>query len=237
MHSRPSPSPRSADAPLPWTAVLTLKAQYDINEAGRQLEAHHALSATRAFAAAARLGADDAFVLGGYSQLGTPNAHAVVVGLDGTLRKGDADPALTPLISVFSALFRHKPDVQAGIYTQSPASTSFALAHRPIPIVYSAFLYQGIQGEVPISGPHPFNPVDAASTSSIPALLLRNQGLLAWGRDLPAIARFIISLEENAEFLIHAETLGGAHPLPGNAFDIVQNRPRSQAPKRSQPAA
>ena len=54
---------------------------------------------------------------------------------------------------------------------------------------------------------------------TIPALLLGNHGLLAFGRDALYAAMVIISMEEAAELTLDARILGGEKPLPADALE------------------
>src|SRR6266851_3808766 len=53
----------------------------------------------------------------------------------------------------------------------------------------------------------------------VPAVLLANHGLLAFGRDPLAAAMVIIAMEEAAEMTLRARTIGGEQPFPAGALE------------------
>jgi len=54
---------------------------------------------------------------------------------------------------------------------------------------------------------------------TVPAVLLANHGLLAFGRDPLAAAMVIIAMEEAAEMTLRARTIGGEQPFPAGALE------------------
>ncbi len=104
---------QSADEFVPLSDFAE-KARYDINEAGRFLHEHGALSPNRSFNAGVRLPGEDKFVLGGFTPRGEEMAPAAVIGFDGTYYQGKVKKNHLELLEVYASVFRERPHVNAG---------------------------------------------------------------------------------------------------------------------------
>jgi L-ribulose-5-phosphate 4-epimerase len=150
-----------------------------------------------------------------------------VVTFDGDLVEGAIEPGAREIVGMHACVYRERDDVHAVIHTHSPRATSFALAHKPLPVVYEAFLRFGITEEIPVAEWAPRGSSESVANivaqlqrhSTIPAVLLGNHGLLAFSRDALAAAQLIVIMEEAAELLLDANTLGGAKPFPADALE------------------
>jgi L-fuculose-phosphate aldolase len=113
------------------------------------------------------------------------------------------------------------------MHTHSPQVTSFALAHKPLPCVYEAFLRFGIVEDVPVADWAPrgsresvTNIIDQMTKHpSVPAVLLGNHGLLAFSANPQMTAQLIVIMEEAAELTLAAEALGGPKAFPADALE------------------
>jgi len=151
----------------------------------------------------------------------------VVVTFDGEVVEGAIEAVAREIVGMHAGVYRERPDVQAVIHTHSPRATSFAVANKPLPVVYEAFLRFGMVEDIPVAEWAPRGSAEAVANireqlrlhPGIPALLLGNHGLLAFGADPAAAAQIIIIMEEAAELFLDAQTLGGAHPFPPDALD------------------
>lgn len=151
----------------------------------------------------------------------------VVVTFDGDLVDGGIEPAAREIVGMHAGVYRERPDVNAVIHTHSPRATSFAIANKPLPVVYEAFLRFGILEDVPVAPWAPRGSVESVANiaeqlrahPNVPAVLLGNHGVLAFGRTPAAAAHIIIIMEEAAELLLDAEKLGGAQPFPPDALE------------------
>lgn len=163
---------------------------------------------------------------GGHIHQLTPEQF-VVVTFDGEVVEGAIEAVAREIVGMHAGVYRERPDVQAVIHTHSPRATSFAVANKPLPVVYEAFLRFGIVEDIPVAEWAPRGSAEAVANireqlrlhPGIPALLLGNHGLLAFGAAPAAAAQIIIIMEEAAELLLDAQTLGGAHPFPPDALD------------------
>ena len=150
----------------------------------------------------------------------------VVVSFDGETLDGSIEPAAREIVGMHAGVYRERANVNAVIHTHSPRATSFAIANKPLPVVYEAFLRFGILEEIPVAPWAPRgSPESVANIAAqlrqhpnVPAILLGNHGLLAFGRDAAAAAHLIIIMEEAAQLLLDAEKLGGAQPFPADAL-------------------
>jgi L-ribulose-5-phosphate 4-epimerase len=149
------------------------------------------------------------------------------VTFDGEAVEGEIEPVAREIVGMHACVYREREDVGAVIHTHSPRATSFALAHTPLPVVYEAFLRFGITEAIPVAEWAPRGSPQAVAHivaqlrqhPTVPAVLLGNHGLLAFARDPLAAAQVIIIMEEAAQLLLDAESLGGAKPFPADALE------------------
>ena len=155
----------------------------------------------------------------------TPKQLATVT-FDGDVVEGTLDPVMREIVAMHSGVYRQRPDVGAVIHTHSPHVTSFALAHEPLPCVYEALLRFGVTEDIPVADWAPRGSLESVANivlrlqeyPTVPAVLLANHGLLAFGRDAHYAAQLIIVMEEAAELTLQARTLGGEKSLPADAL-------------------
>jgi L-ribulose-5-phosphate 4-epimerase len=153
--------------------------------------------------------------------------QSVVVTFDGEVVEGSMDPITREIVGMHSCVYRERPEINAVIHTHSPRTTSFALAHQPLPCVYEAFLRFGIVEDIPVADWAPRGSQEAVSFiveqirrhPTVPAVLLANHGLLAFSRDSLATAQLIIIMEEAAQLTLDARTLGGEQAFPADALE------------------
>jgi L-fuculose-phosphate aldolase len=156
----------------------------------------------------------------------TPD-QLVVVTFDGEVIEGSIDPTSREIIGMHSCVYRERKDVGSVIHTHSPRTTSFALAHQPLPCVYEAFLRFGITEDVPVADWAPRGSQEAVTYivkqlqlhPTVPAVLLANHGLLAFSGDPLSTAQLIIIMEEAAQLTLDARTIGGEKPFPADALE------------------
>jgi L-fuculose-phosphate aldolase len=150
-----------------------------------------------------------------------------VVTFEGEVIEGSIEPGTREIVAMHAGVYNERPEARAVIHTHSPHVTSFALAHTPLPCVYEAFLRFGITEDIPVAAWAPRGSRESVTHivaqlrrhPTVPAVLLANHGLLAFGPDPLTTARLIISMEEAAELILAAEPLGGAKPFPDGALE------------------
>lgn len=222
--ARPSPVVAASDA----DAGIKL-ARDAIEEAGRYLYELGALSADRTFNAAVRVGIGRLVVAGFQPRDSREAARAILVDLDSGAIEGDPDAGLREIAASYVALFNAKAHITSAAHTRSPHLAAFAVAHRPLPVVYGTGLLKRTPVPVPVASWAP--QLSAASLLAAlnahplaSAVLLANRGVLAWGNEpIARLARFIVSLEEVATIVIQAQALGGARDLPPGAYEAMQS--------------
>jgi L-fuculose-phosphate aldolase len=150
-----------------------------------------------------------------------------VVTFDGEVVEGALDPTTREIVGMHSGVYQARPDVSAVIHTHSPHVTSFALAHQSLPCVYEAFLRFGITDDIPVAEWAPRGSAESVSNivdqlglhPAVPAVLLANHGLLAFGKDPRSTAQLIVIMEEAAELTMRARQLGGEEAFPEGALE------------------
>ena len=153
-----------------------------------------------------------------------------VVTLTGEVVEGEVDATNREIIAMHAAVYRERPEAQAVIHTHSPHVTSFALAHQPLPCRYEALLRLGVADDIPVAAWGPRGSEESIRAiretlqahPGVPAVLLANHGLLAFGTDIGATAQLIVAMEEAAEMTLGAAPLGGAQPFPEGALEHVR---------------
>lgn len=156
--------------------------------------------------------------------------HLSVVTFAGDGVEGGVEPTNREIISMHAAVYRERPDVQAVVHTHSPRVTCFALAHHPLPCRYEALLRFGVAEDIPVAKWGPRGSEESVryilealqAHPGVPAVLLANHGLLAFGKDVGATAQLIVAMEEAAEMTLGAAPLGGAQPFPEGALEQVR---------------
>jgi L-ribulose-5-phosphate 4-epimerase len=151
----------------------------------------------------------------------------VVVTFDGEVVEGNLDATSREIVGMHSVVYAERADVGAVIHTHSPRATSFALAHQPLPCVYEAFLRFGITDDIPVAAWAPRGSAEAVAFireqlqqhPTVPAVLLANHGILAFGWDALATAQLIIIMEEAAEMTLDARLIGGEQAFPDGAIE------------------
>jgi L-ribulose-5-phosphate 4-epimerase len=158
----------------------------------------------------------------------------VVVDLDGNVLEGKLASTSAEIVGMHAVVYKLRPEVGAVIHTHSPMVSTYAMAHRPMPIHYEGLLRMGVSEDIPVAAWGPRG--SRASVTNIEralrahpdasGVLLANHGLLAFGSDQASAARLIIALEEAAEMMLRAEHLGGSRELPPGALQQVRDRMR-----------
>src|SRR6266567_6954244 len=150
-----------------------------------------------------------------------------VVTFDGDAVEGSIDPVVREIVGMHSCVYRARSNVNAVIHTHSPRVTSFALANKPLPCVYEAFLRFGITDDIPVADWAPRGSQESVTNivqqlqqhPTVPAVLLGNHGLLAFSRDPLITAQLIVIMEEAAELTLDARILGGEQAFPADALE------------------
>jgi L-ribulose-5-phosphate 4-epimerase len=145
----------------------------------------------------------------------------MVVGYDGTvLEAGTRDGSYLPSteLPVHLATYRHRPDANAIVHTESTFVNVLGALGQPIvPVLLNMILYA--KGEVPImpfqfSTNSEFGELSAQILGDdVNAVVWANHGLLAVGTSLKLAFKVAVAVEENAEVLYYAQRAGTPHVL------------------------
>jgi L-ribulose-5-phosphate 4-epimerase len=185
-----------------------------------------------------RLANGQTMLITGVSSLTNPAPETqAILHLDGTVLEGQLASTSAEITGMHAVIYRMRSDVGAVIHTHSPMVTTYAMAHKPLPIHYEGLLRLGISEDIPVAAWGPRGSGESiahieealAAHPDAPAVLLANHGLLAFGKDQAAAAHLIISMEEAAEMMLLAERIGGSQPFPPGALEQVRARLRAFA--------
>lgn len=142
-----------------------------------------------------------------------PRVHPIVATFDGEVLEGRGPAGF---IKEFAKLFRAKAEITTGVHIHTPWLGGWAQTHRTYPIRYAASQRLTLSREV---RPH-INRRQSASDfileqmetdPHLVAIFEANGGVNVVGRSgLLETAKFIVLLEEGAQFQAIGETLGGS---------------------------
>jgi L-ribulose-5-phosphate 4-epimerase len=191
------------------------RAKSDVDETVRLLTETGTLSIVGNGNSAKRYGTDK-FVISGFEGplKGGPVA-VVVVGHDEQVHEGELFYHHEEVLPLYSAIFRERASAEVAIHTHSPHLIAWALAQRPLPIGNFPELASYAIDFIPVTraaARYDADPVieTLRANPDAPALLHANHGLLAWGTDMPSLARLVVALEEAARLQLDAERLSAA---------------------------
>jgi L-ribulose-5-phosphate 4-epimerase len=176
----------------------------------------------------ARLPGTDHLLLMGTGLGAAPSIEDIAtVTFDGEVVEGELPSVTREIVAMHAGVYKVRSEVGAVIHTHSPHVTSFAIAHKPLPCTYEAFLRFGITEDIPVAAWAPRGSQESVSNiveqvkqhPYAPAVLLANHGLLAFANTPMFTAQLIIIMEEAAELSLRAQSLGGEQPFPDGALE------------------
>ena len=170
---------------------------------------------------------------------GVPKAQVrledlALLDLDGTVVSGNPSSERAMHLAVYRAV----PEARAVIHAHPPTAIAWTLARPDLAELPSDSLPEVIlaAGRIPIV-PMTIPGTEAMGTALLPflpahrLLLLARHGGLAWGESVPEAAGGMERLEQVAEILWKAETLGGAKPLPAPELEELRTLRAKLGPK------
>jgi L-ribulose-5-phosphate 4-epimerase len=144
----------------------------------------------------------------------------VVAGLDGTVRHGQGPAGFA---GAYGGLFSAHPEITTVVHVHTPWLGGWAQTHKTLPIRYAASQRLTLSRAIP---PHLDRSQAAADfilerlldDPHLAAIFEANGGVNVIGRDgLLETAKFVVLLEEGAQFQAIAEGLGGSQEFtPSN---------------------
>ena len=149
--------------------------------------------------------------------------NLIIIDNDGKSLKG-TNPSSE--IKMHIGIYRQREDCQAIVHAHPPVATGFALANRPIPddLLPEAMVVLGKVASIPFCMPGTDEVPDAMEPylADHKTFLLCNHGAVALGKDILDAYHRMETLERIAQIILHANTLGGAKPIPQQAFEELK---------------
>ena len=186
----------------------------------------------------AKIPGSDTFLLTSVSNLGQITMENIgLFDLDNNLLDGSVMPVSAEIIPMHGIVYKMRPEAGGALHTHSPYATAFAVASRALPVSYEPMVRFGMAEGVPIAsyGPrgsqqsvdnieHVLNGVD-----NLRGILLENHGVLTFGADVPSAVDANLVMEECAEIILYAYSLGGPKEIPVDMRVAAQLRAQSFA--------
>lgn len=152
--------------------------------------------------------------------------HMVVLDMEGRRVEGNYRPSS----DVFSHLYiyKHRPDVGGIVHTHSRYATAFAAIGKPIPCVLTAMCDE-FGGPIPcggfaLIGDEAIGRVVVETIGKSPAVLLKNHGVFAIGRNAEAAVKAAVMTEDVAATVWLAMQIGAPEAIPQEAVDKLHKR-------------
>ena len=178
------------------------------------------------------------FLLTSGGSLGTMNPEAIALfDLEGNLLEGTVNPVGAEIIQMHAIVYRMRPEFTSVLHTHSPFATGLAVAGEPIPLAYEALARSGMTEGVPVAAYGPRGSQESVdniaavlkSSKQIGALLLQNHGVLTFGEGVAAAVRANMVIEEAAEIIRNAMTVGSPKLIPPQKVEATRQRQASFA--------
>jgi L-ribulose-5-phosphate 4-epimerase len=213
-----------------------MKPAQTLTELRQELVALHAelvrygLVAWTAGNVSARVPGEDLFAIKpsgvSYDDL-TPGA-IVVCDLDGNLVEGDLSPSSDTAAHAY--VYRAMPEVGGVVHTHSTYATAWAARNEPIPCVLTAMADE-FGGDIPV-GPFALIGGDDIGKGIVatlaghrsPAVLMRNHGVFAVGKDARAAVKAAVMCEDVARTAHIARSGGPLTPIAADDIDRLYDR-------------
>jgi L-ribulose-5-phosphate 4-epimerase len=152
----------------------------------------------------------------------------VVCDLQGCVVDGDLSPSSDTATHAY--VYRHMPAVGGVVHTHSTYACAWAARGEAVPCVLTAVADE-FGGEIPIG---PFAPIGDESIGQgvvevltghrSPAVLMRNHGVFAIGKDARAAVKAAVMCEDAARTVHLSRQLGSPLPLAGDVIDRLYDR-------------
>jgi L-ribulose-5-phosphate 4-epimerase len=152
--------------------------------------------------------------------------HMVVVDLAGNVIEGDYKPSSDVHSHVY--IYKHRPEVGGVVHTHSPYATAFAAVNQPIPVVLTAIADE-FGGAIPcggfaLIGDESIGKVVIESIGKSSAVLLKNHGVFAIGKNARAAVKAAVMTEENAKTVWLAMQIGVPDEIPREEVEKLHHR-------------
>jgi L-ribulose-5-phosphate 4-epimerase len=154
--------------------------------------------------------------------------NMVVCDLEGRVVEGDLSPSSDTEAQAY--VYRHLPEVGGVVHTHSTYATAWAARGEPVPCVLTMAADE-FGGDIPV-GPFAVigddsigrGIVETLRDSRSPAVLMRNHGVFAVGRDARAAVKAAVMCEDVARTVHIARQLGTPLPIAQDRIDHLFDR-------------
>ncbi|HYJ76454.1 MAG TPA: L-ribulose-5-phosphate 4-epimerase [Kineosporiaceae bacterium] len=161
-----------------------------------------------------------------YDELAPDNM--IVCDLDGEVVEGDFSPSSDTAAHAY--VYRHMRDVGGVVHTHSTYACAWAARAEPIPCVLT-MMADEFGGEIPV-GPFALignddigkGIVETLSGHRSPAVLMRNHGPFAIGKDPKAAVKAAVMCEDVARSVHISRQLGEPVPIAAEDVDYLYDR-------------
>ncbi|MCB0015379.1 MAG: class II aldolase/adducin family protein, partial [Anaerolineales bacterium] len=133
----------------------------------------------------ARVPGSETFLLtGGGSIADLKPEQIALFHMDGSLLHGALEPSGAEVVDMHSIVYQLRPDVGGVVHTHSPQATTYAVANKPIPVIYEALVRFNMTDGVPLAAYGPRGSAESVnniadairSHQDISGVLLANHG-------------------------------------------------------------
>src|SRR5512136_1497863 len=150
----------------------------------------------------------------------------VVVDIDGNVIEGSLKPSSDAASHLY--IYRHRPDVGGVVHTHSRYATAFAALGRPIP-VYLTAMADEFGGPIPVGrfaliGGEAIGKIVVESIGASPAVLLKNHGVFAVGKNAESAVKAAVMVEDVARTVWYALQLGTPDEIPAEDVTKLHDR-------------
>jgi L-ribulose-5-phosphate 4-epimerase len=152
--------------------------------------------------------------------------HMVVVDLKGKIIEGDFKPSSDTASHLY--IYEQRADIRGVVHTHSAYATAFAAVNKPIPVVLTAIADE-FGGPIPcggfaLIGDDAIGKVVVESIGRSAAVLLKNHGVFAIGRDAKAAVKAAVMTEENARTVWLALQIGEPEEISSEDVEKLHHR-------------
>jgi L-ribulose-5-phosphate 4-epimerase len=152
--------------------------------------------------------------------------HMVVMDMDGKVVEGGFKPSSDVYSHLY--IYTHRPDVGGVVHTHSRYATAFAAVGKSIPCVLTA-MGDEFGGEIPcggfaLIGDDAIGKVVVESIGKSPAVLLKNHGVFAIGKNAKAAVKAAVMTEDAAATVWMALQIGKPDIIPQEDVDKLHDR-------------
>lgn len=152
--------------------------------------------------------------------------HMIVMDMDGKQVEGDFKPSSDVYSHLY--IYKHRPDVFGVVHTHSRYASAFAAVGKEIPCVLTAMADE-FGGPIPcggfaLIGDEAIGKVVVDSIGKSPAVLLKNHGVFAIGKNSTAAVKAAVMTEDVAATVWMALQIGTPDVIPQVDVDKLHQR-------------